>query len=135
MIITSRGRYAVETIAQMAKLSIDSKPVSLALLAKSQQRSFSYLERLFSQLRKANIIDSIKGPGGGYVFLKDTKKITIYEIILAVEESIKMTNCTKTTNCFGKSVKCQTHKLWKGLEHQIKNYFESVTIEDLTNNL
>jgi Rrf2 family iron-sulfur cluster assembly transcriptional regulator len=119
-------------MAQMAQLSIDSKPVSLSLLAKNQKRSFSYLERLFSQLKKAHIIDSIKGPGGGYVFLKDIAEITIYEIILAVEESIKMTNCTKTANCFGKSAKCQTHKLWKGLEYQIKHYFESVTIEDLT---
>ncbi|MDA7705427.1 Rrf2 family transcriptional regulator [Rickettsiales bacterium] len=131
MILTSKGRYAVETMSQMAQLSEDNKPVSLALIAKEQQKSFSYLERLFAQLRKAKIVDSVKGPGGGYIFLKEYSNITIYEIILAVEESIKMTSCTKTQNCFGKSTKCQTHKLWKGLENNIKSYLESVTINDL----
>ena len=131
MILTSKGRYAVETMAEMARLN-NGKPVSLSRIAKNQQKSFSYLERLFSQLKKANMIDSVKGPGGGYIFLKDIKDISIYEIILAVDESIKMTNCTKTQNCLGKSTKCKSHKLWKVLESKIKNYFESITIKDLT---
>ena len=130
MILTSKGRYAVKAMVEMARLS-DDKPISLSSIAKSQQKSFSYLERLFSQLKKAKIIDYIKGPGGGYIFLKELENISIYDIILAVDESIKMTNCTKTENCLGKTTKCQTHKLWKGLENKIKDYFESITVKDL----
>ena len=130
MILTSKVRYAVEAMVEMARLS-DDKPISLSSIAKSQQKSFSYLERLFSQLKKAKIIYSIKGPGGGYIFLKELENISIYDIILAVDESIKMTNCTKTENCLGKTTKCQTHKLWKGLENKIKDYFESITVKDL----
>lgn len=130
MILTSKGRYAVESVVEMARLS-QGNPVPLSLIIKNQQKSFSYLEQLFSQLKKAEIIGSVKGPGGGYVFLKKLEEIKIYDIIVAVEESIKMTKCSKSQNCFGKNTKCHTHKLWKGLENNIKDYFNSITIYDL----
>ena len=79
MILTSKGRYAVDSIDEMAKLS-SGKRVPLSLIASNQEKSFSYLERIFSQLRRVKIIIFFKGPGGGYIFLKDTKNISVYNI-------------------------------------------------------
>lgn len=109
-------------------------PTSLSEIAKSQNISLSYLEQIFSLLKKAKIVKSIKGPGGGYILGNNHGEITIAQIIKAIGEPIKMTNCnTGQKSCISteKTTKCKTHHLWQGLEKNIFNYLNSITLEDI----
>ena len=146
MIFTTKCRYAVSAMLDLFDATIDGnvKAVSLLSISQRQNISLSYLEQIFASLRKAKIVDSVKGPGGGYVLKKNPDKITILEIISAIGEEIKITACAnKVGGCNSvdkqsKSklkAKCKTHNLWLGLENQIDRYLGAISLEDLSKNL
>ncbi len=115
-------------------LSEMEKPQSLPDIAARQELPLSYLEQLFPKLRKAALVKSIRGPGGGYVLAQEVDEITILAIVEAVDESLKMTRCSGDAKegCMIKSSRCLTHSLWKGLGKQISEYLGSVTLGSLT---
>ena len=143
MILTTRGRYAVTAIIDLCEI-LESTPaqkaVRLESIAKRQNISLAYLEQIFANLKKADIIGSRRGPGGGYFLKKAPKDITISDIICATGENIKMTSCSigSSAGCGSKKAelgsKCKTHKLWKGLENNIYSYLGSISILDVHNN-
>jgi len=136
MILTTRGRYAVMAIIDLLEDSFcNQKPTSLMSISKRQNISLSYLEQIFSNLRKADIVKSIKGPGGGYILKKNPSEITISQIINATGENIKMTSCSNDKDqCaiakHNSKTKCRTHKLWHGLEQNIHQYLTSISLQD-----
>jgi len=130
MILTTKGRYAVMAIVDMAEAGFN-KPISLASISKRQKISLSYLEQIFSRLRKAGIVKSIKGPGGGYVLEEPAMEVKISNIIKAIGEPIKMTRCgNESVGCMAKT-RCKTHDLWHGLEKTIYLYLESISVNDI----
>lgn len=133
MILTTKARYAVMAVIEIAHHS-NNKPLTLASISNAQNISLFYLEQIFSQLKKADIVKSIKGPGGGYVLNKKPNEVTIANIIKATGEPIKMTRCNsefKACDSKFSKTKCKTHHLWQGLETQIFNYLNSITLKDL----
>ncbi len=131
MILTTKARYAVTAIIDIADCS-SGEPTSLNTIAERQKISLSYLEQIFARLKKAGIVESVKGPGGGYVLKKDRTKITIDEIIKAMGEPIKMTRCGNVKkSCINSSSKCRTHHLWNGLENKIYEYLNSISLADI----
>jgi Rrf2 family iron-sulfur cluster assembly transcriptional regulator len=134
MILTTKGRYATMAVVDMAQNG-NGLPVSLLSISERQKISLSYLEQIFSKLRKAGIVESVKGPGGGYI-LNQEKNITIGDIIKATGEQVKMTRCGNKKSCMNvkddcKTHKCTTHNLWKGLENTINTYFGSISLQDV----
>lgn len=143
MILTTRGRYAVTALIDLfgdLESNPDSKAVKLESIAKRQGISLAYLEQIFANLKKSEIVGSRKGPGGGYFLQKDPKDVTVSDIITATGENIKMTSCSTSSDsgCGSKKVelgsKCKTHRLWKGLENNIYSYLGSISILDIHNN-
>lgn len=135
MILTTKGRYAVMAIVEIASEKTNL-PVSLVTISKRQKISLSYLEQIFSHLKKGGIVKAVKGPGGGYILAGNRHEITIAQIISAIGESIKMTRCSKEKkSCLNSGSKCITHHLWRGLEKEIYQYLDSVSLQDLTQNL
>lgn len=130
MIFTTRARYGVMAIIDMIQCSVD-KPVSLISISNRQNISLSYLEQIFAKLKKAGIVNSVKGPNGGYVLAKKPDQVSIADIICGIGEPIKMTRCdNKSAACMKDKKKCNTHDLWRGLEDNIRNYLESFSIAD-----
>jgi Rrf2 family transcriptional regulator, iron-sulfur cluster assembly transcription factor len=135
MMLTSKGRYAVMAMVDIS-LANPSSPVSLAEIAARQDITVPYLEQLFLKLRGQGLVKSVRGPGGGYLLAKEPAQISVAEVISAVDESIKMTRCSKDENsngCVAKKTKCLTHDLWDGLGKQIENYLGAVTLADVCN--
>ena len=132
MKLTSKGRYAVMAMADLAKNYVE-EPTSLAEISLRQGISISYLEQLFLKLRKNNLVKSTRGPSGGYVLTKSPKEIKLISIINAVDEEIKTLKCRKESKrgCNHKSIKCITHNLWDDLEAHINKFFESNTLKDI----
>ena len=132
MKLTSRGRYAVMAMADLAKNNV-KEPTSLAEISLRQGISISYLEQLFLKLRKNNLVQSSRGPSGGYVLAKPPGEIKLLSIISAVDEKIKTVKCRKESKkgCNGKSIKCITHNLWDDLETHINKFFEDNTLKDI----
>ena len=132
MQLTSKGRYAVMAMADLAKNNV-KEPTSLAEISLRQGISISYLEQLFLKLRKNNLVQSARGPSGGYVLSKPPDKIKLLSIINAVDEKIKTVKCKKESKkgCNGKSIKCITHNLWDDLEIHINKFFEDNTLNDI----
>jgi len=132
MQLTSRGRYAVMAMADLAKNNV-KEPTNLAEISLRQGISLAYLEQLFLKLRKNNLVQSIRGPLGGYVLSAPPEKIKLLSIIRAVDEKIKTVKCRKESKkgCNGKSIKCITHNLWDDLETHINKFFEDNTLEDI----
>lgn len=131
MILTTKGRYAVMAVIEIAD-GENNQPISLLTISKRQKISLSYLEQIFAYLRKSGIVNSVKGPGGGYVLGKNKNEITIAEIIKAIGEPIRMTRCTSVEkSCISKGTKCKTHHLWLGLENKIYDYLNSISLQDL----
>ena len=127
MILTTKGRYAVMAMLDIAKFS-DKGPVNLSSVSVRQNITLRYLEQIASKLKRAGILKSIKGPGGGYI--SESSQITIKTVINAAEESIKMTKCSGTTYCAHHNAICNSHNLWDGLSCTIQDYLGSITIED-----
>ena len=132
MKLTSKGRYAVMAMADLAKNNV-KEPTSLTEISLRQGISISYLEQLFLKLRKNNLVQSVRGPSGGYVLTKLPEEIKLLSIINAVDEKIKTLKCRKESKkgCNGKSIKCITHNLWDDLEIHINKFFEDNTLNDV----
>jgi Rrf2 family transcriptional regulator, iron-sulfur cluster assembly transcription factor len=134
MKVNTKVRYALMAIVDIATHNHKNKPVSITEISIRQKLNISYLEQLFNKLKKFDIVSSVKGPGGGYYVAKDLDKITILDIINAVGEPLKMTRCNNEGGCVTKSLKCNTHFVWKGLGETIDNYFQNITIASILEN-
>lgn len=130
MRLTTKGRYAVTAMLDLA-LDQANGPTSLASIAERQEISLSYLEQLFSRLRKRALVKSVRGPGGGYVLGRDARDIHVAEVITAVDESLDTTACGGTGNCQGAD-RCLTHELWHDLSNSIYEYLSGISLFDLT---
>jgi Rrf2 family iron-sulfur cluster assembly transcriptional regulator len=132
MKLTSKGRYAVMAMADLAKNNV-KEPTSLTEISLRQGISLSFLEQLFLRLKKNNLVLSARGPNGGYVLSKSPEEIKLSSIIKAVDEKIKTVKCKKNSKrgCNGKSIKCITHNIWDDLEIHINNFFEKNTLQDI----
>lgn len=132
MRLTTKGRFAVTAMMDLA-LRGDTGPVTLAEISSRQGISLSYLEQLFGKLRRHELVNSVRGPGGGYRLAKPTNEIAVADIILAVDEPIDATQCGGKENCKDDH-KCLTHDLWANLNTHIFNYLRSVTLAELVRN-
>ena len=132
MKLTAKGRYAVMAMADLAKNNIKD-PTSLTEISLRQGISISYLEQLFLKLRKNDLVQSVRGPSGGYVLSKFPEEIKLLSIINAVDEKIKTLKCRKESKrgCNHKSIKCITHNLWDDLDIHINKFFEDNTLNDV----
>jgi Rrf2 family iron-sulfur cluster assembly transcriptional regulator len=135
MRLSTKGRYAVMALVDIAKHG-NGNPISLAEIAERQVISLSYLEQLFAKLRGADLVRSVRGPGGGYLLSRGASDTRISDIILAVDEPIRATRCTPgaPTGCSGNKTRCLTHDLWEELGNQIHLYLSSVTLADVCEN-
>ncbi|MCP5369900.1 MAG: Rrf2 family transcriptional regulator [Rickettsiaceae bacterium] len=131
MILTTKSKYAVMAVVELAA-SDPNIPVKLAYISERQNISLNYLEQIFLKLKKANIVTSVKGPGGGYKLNEIASKVTIDQIIVAMDENLKMTRCAYDKTCPKDGVKCKTHNLWKGLSTTIHQYFATFSIADIS---
>ena len=132
MKLTSKGRYAVMAMADLAKN--DSKmPINLSEISLRQGISLSFLEQLFLRLKKSELVQSTRGPNGGYLLSKAPEEIKLSSIISAVDEKVKTVKCKKESKkgCNGKLIKCITHNLWDELESHINSFFEKNTLKDI----
>jgi len=129
MRLTTKGRFAVTAMVDLA-LRDGRSPVTLAEISSRQKISLSYLEQLFGKLRRHALVDSVRGPGGGYRLAKETGQISVADIILAVDEPIDATQCGGKQNCHDEQ-KCLTHDLWATLNDRIFDYLVSVTLRQL----
>ena len=132
MKLTSKGRYAVMALADLASFD-GQKPVSLRDISLRQNISLVFLEQIFSKLKKNNIVKSIRGTNGGYMLSNNPGQIKLSSIFLAVDESVKTVQCKKESKkgCNGKSSKCITHYLWDELELYINDFFNKKNLGDL----
>lgn len=132
MMLTTKGRYAVMALVDLAAQESKS-PVTLAAIAERQEIALPYLEQIFAKLRRSGLVDSVRGPGGGYALARGAENTFVSEIILAVEESIKMTRCEKESaaGCMKPKTRCLTHDLWEGLGDQIHNYLSAISLRDV----
>ncbi|MFN3163128.1 MAG: Fe-S cluster assembly transcriptional regulator IscR [Pseudohongiellaceae bacterium] len=129
MRLTTKGRYAVTAMLDLA-LHEDQGPISLADISKRQTISLSYLEQLFAKLRKGALVNSVRGPGGGYELQRASAAIYIAEIIDAVNESVDTTRCRGAGDCQGGET-CLTHYLWEDLSDQIHRFLEGISLANL----
>ena len=129
MRLTTKGRYAVTAMLDLA-IHDDEGPISLADISQRQEISLSYLEQLFSKLRKNDLVSSVRGPGGGYELREGADAIYIAQIIDAVNESVDTTRCQGAGDCQGGEI-CLTHYLWKDLSQQIHEFLSNISLADL----
>lgn len=129
MKLTSKGRYAVTAMLDVA-LHSEKGPVSLADISVRQAISLSYLEQLFSRLRRENLVSSVRGPGGGYRLGKEASDISVGQVIRAVDESVDVTRCNGTADCQG-GERCLTHSLWQDLSERIAVFLDNITLGEL----
>mgnify|MGYP001283377987 CR=1 FL=1 len=132
MKLTSKGRYAVQALADLAIVN-DEKPTNLTEISLRQGISISFLEQIFLQLKRKNLVKSLRGPTGGYILSRPSSEITLSSIIDAVDEKVKTVACRKDSKkgCNGRSIKCITHNLWDDLESHINSFFEKNTLKDV----
>lgn len=139
MQLSTRGRYAVMAMVDLASrqsVGCECGPVCLAEIATSQKLSLSYLEQLFARLRRAGLVASARGPGGGYRLARDSNRISVAAIIAAVDEPIRATRCDETSGpCNAmpghQAERCQTHDLWSELGRQITLFLDGMTLADV----
>lgn len=129
MRLTTKGRFAVTAMLDLA-INEGDRPVTLAAISERQEISLSYLEQLFSRLRKNGLVKSVRGPGGGYRIAADMKTISVSDIIRAVDEQIDATQCGGNENCQDEK-RCMTHELWTALNYKILDYLENVSLAQL----
>ena len=132
MRLTTKGRFAVTAMLDLA-LRQGTGPVTLAGISERQRISLSYLEQLFGKLRRRELVDSVRGPGGGYCLARAAHEISVAEIIRAVDEPIDATQCGGRENC-QEEHRCMTHDLWTNLNATIYDYLTSVTLGNLVDN-
>lgn len=129
MRLTTKGRFAVTAMLDIALYEAD-KPVTLAGISERQNISLSYLEQLFSRLRRQGLVTSVRGPGGGYRLAKPHNEISVSCIITAVDEQIDATQCGGSENCHEEG-RCMTHDLWSSLNGKILEYLSGVSLADM----
>src|ERR1039457_2700940 len=131
MRLTTKGRFAVTAMLDLA-LRHQRGPVTLAGIGQRQSISLSYLEQLFGKLRRHALVESVRGPGGGYCLARPSDKVSVADIILAVDEPLDATQCGGMENC-QEDKRCMTHNLWATLNETLHEYLSSVTLQDLVN--
>lgn len=133
MILSTKGRYAVMAMVELAARSDRGDPVTLAAISEVQEIPLAYLEQIFAKLRKCVLVTSVRGPGGGYKLARGASDITMADIILGAEETIRMTRCDKDQahGCMNDKTRCMTHELWDGLGKTIYHYLTSISLEDV----
>jgi len=129
MKLTTKGRYGVTAMLDLALNATDG-PVTLAEIARRQGISLSYLEQLFTRLRKRDLVTSARGPGGGYSLRKPAHEIAIGEVITAVDEKVEATRCDGMANCDANS-RCLTHDLWAELSEHIRDFLGDISLGQL----
>jgi Rrf2 family transcriptional regulator, iron-sulfur cluster assembly transcription factor len=129
MKLTTKGRFAVTAMLDLA-LHGGSGPVTLAGISERQKISLSYLEQLFGKLRRREIVESVRGPGGGYHLARDASRVSVADIIRAVEEPLDSTQCGGRENCRGEA-RCMTHDLWEELNATVYGFLEGVSLAQL----
>ena len=129
MRLTTKGRYAVTAMLDLA-IHKGQGPVALADISERQGISLSYLEQLFSRLRRNNLVSSVRGPGGGYLLSRDCDSIFVAEVIDAVNESVDATRCKGNGDC-QQGATCLTHHLWRDLSRQIHTFLGEISLADL----
>lgn len=129
MRLTTKGRFAVTAMLDLALNEVD-RPVTLAGISERQEISLSYLEQLFSRLRRNGLVKSVRGPGGGYRIARPLDKISVSDIITAVDEQIDATQCGGNENCHDDH-RCMTHDLWASLNVKILEYLSGVSLAEL----
>lgn len=129
MKLSTRGRYAVTAMLDLA-LHQQQRPVTLADIALCQDISLSYLEQLFARLRRAGLVEGVRGPGGGYRLGRPIDRITVADIITAVDEPLDTTRCGGHQNCYHGD-RCLTHELWRELNEHIAEFLNGVTLASL----
>jgi Rrf2 family iron-sulfur cluster assembly transcriptional regulator len=131
MRLTTKGRFAVTAMIDLA-LRASGGPVALAAISQRQQISLSYLEQLFGKLRRHELVESTRGPGGGYSLGRAAAEITVADIIVAVDEPIDATGCSGREGCMGEDTgKCMTHDLWASLNAKMIEYLDSISLKKL----
>jgi Rrf2 family iron-sulfur cluster assembly transcriptional regulator len=130
MRLTTKGRFAVTAMIDLG-LRQSGGPVTLAAISQRQQISLSYLEQLFGKLRRNELVESTRGPGGGYTLARNAAEITVADIIVSVDEPIDATQCGGKENCMGESSRCMTHDLWASLNQRMVDFLNSVTLQKL----
>ena len=129
MRLTTKGRFAVTAMIDLA-LRCSEGPVSLAGISDRQKISLSYLEQLFGKLRRYGLVESVRGPGGGYCLARPTSEMTVTDIIRAVDEPLDATQCGGRENCRDDE-RCMTHELWTTLNDKMYEFLSSVTLAEL----
>jgi Rrf2 family iron-sulfur cluster assembly transcriptional regulator len=129
MRLTTKGRYAVTAMLDLA-LHQGKGPISLADISERQGISLSYLEQLFAKLRKQDLVQSVRGPGGGYELKRDGAQINVAQVVDAVNESVDATGCQQKGNCQSGEI-CLTHHLWMDLSGQIHGFLSGISLADL----
>lgn len=134
MRLTTKGRFAVTAMIDLA-LRQHGGPVTLSAISERQNISLSYLEQLFGKLRRHELVDSVRGPGGGYSLARLAREVTVADIIFAVDEPLDATDCGGKKDCTrgtdGLRGKCMTHELWSTLNRKMLEYLDSVSLQDL----
>jgi Rrf2 family iron-sulfur cluster assembly transcriptional regulator len=130
MRLTTKGRFSVTAMIDLA-LRQGTGPVTLAAISQRQQISLSYLEQLFGKLRRNDLVESTRGPGGGYSLGRKPVDITVADIITSVDEPIDATHCAGKENCLGEAGRCMTHDLWTALNERMVAFLDSVNLQTL----
>ncbi|QOR40115.1 Fe-S cluster assembly transcriptional regulator IscR [Billgrantia diversa] len=129
MRLTTKGRYAVTAMLDLA-LNADKGPTCLADISRRQEISLPYLEQLFARLRRAGLVNSVRGPGGGYLLAMTAAEISVSRVIDAVDESVDATRCQGLSDC-QQGDTCLTHHLWCDLSEQIRGFLDGITLGQL----
>ena len=129
MQLTTKGRYAVTAMLDLAS-SKSAKPVTLDMISQRQNISLSYLEQLFAKLRKASLVKSIRGPGGGYLLNVSAENVTLTQIIEAVDENIDLRRCHGLRNCL-RGKQCLSHHLWCEVSDQIRGFLSTRNLQQV----
>lgn len=132
MRLTTKGRYAVTAMLDLS-LNYGLGSITLADISDRQKISLSYLEQLFSRLRKQGLVSSVRGPGGGYQLSRAAADITIFDVISAVDENIDSTRCKGKADCHD-GEQCLSHHLWQSLSDQIQDYLAGITLGQVITN-
>ncbi|MDO1509313.1 MULTISPECIES: Fe-S cluster assembly transcriptional regulator IscR [unclassified Neisseria] len=129
MRLTTKGRFAVTAMIDLA-MHAQNGAVKLSAISERQNISLSYLEQLFSKLRRARLVESLRGPGGGYILAAPASSINIAQIITAAEDKLDATKCGSKADCHNGTA-CLTHELWESLNKTIHDYLSSVTLQNI----
>ena len=131
MRITTKGRYALRASVALARLGKEGELVSISSISNEENLSPIFLEQIFFNLKKAGLVKSVRGPGGGFNFTVPPEKLTVREILEAAGEVLTAGNCDKHSETCDRMAGCKSHRVWVGLGELIKNYFQNMTLANL----